>query len=314
MSRTARERGFTLIELLVVIAVLSILIGLLMPAVQRAREAANRTKCMNNLKQIALACNLYENATGRFPPTCPKGETQSWAWIILPQLEQQNLYNQWSLGTAIYNVNNTSALVTPVPVYFCPSRRDPRGAGASVVSVSIKQNASKYTTACGGMSTSDPTVTLSTPTAVGDYAAAVGTTGSDAVVTTIVNGVPLSLQPTGAFVIDTGLRTVDFTDGLTHTLLVGEKHIPRGAELVDPFDCSLYDGHNTYCSTRSAGPGFPIAQGPTDRRLVFGGPHPGLCQFAFADGGVRPVRASIDEFTLGLLSHRSDGLPAPADY
>src|SRR5947209_6197460 len=97
MSRTSSERGrgFTLIELLVVIAVIGVLIGLLLPAVQRSREAANRLKCQNNLKQIALACTLHENATGRFPPSRLAGESQSWAWIILPQLEQDNLYRQW---------------------------------------------------------------------------------------------------------------------------------------------------------------------------------------------------------------------------
>jgi prepilin-type processing-associated H-X9-DG protein len=128
------------------------------------------------------------------------------------------------------------------------------------------------------------------------------------------HGLTVTLKPTGALVRDTGLRAQDFTDVLTHTLLSGEKHFPRGTDLHHPFDCSLYDGHNTICSTRSAGPGFPIAQGPNDQRQVFGGPHPGLCRFAFVDGSVRAVPNTIDEFTLGLLSHRSDGLPAAADY
>jgi prepilin-type N-terminal cleavage/methylation domain-containing protein/prepilin-type processing-associated H-X9-DG protein len=294
--------GFTLIELLVVVAVIGILIGLLLPAVQRAREAANRVKCQNNLKQIGLACHLYENATTEFPPTSPINTTQSWAWVLLPYLEQQNLYNAWSSTTAIYQVNNAAALATPVPVYFCPSRRDP--SSGAVTSLPLAQSAAS----CAGMPAE------STPTAVGDYAAAIGTTGSDIVLNPVIDGVTLSIPPTGAFVRDTGLRAADFTDGLTATLLVGEKHIPRGAELTNPFDCSLYDGHNLICSTRSAGPGFALAVGPSDARLVFGGPHPGVCQFAFADGGVRPVRTSIDEFTLGLLSQRNDGLPNPSDY
>jgi prepilin-type N-terminal cleavage/methylation domain-containing protein len=300
-------RGFTLIELLVVIAVIAILIGLL-PAVQKSREAAARTKCQNNLKQIALACHLHENASGAFPPTCPTGETQSWAWLLLPNLEQQNLYTAWPRGTQIYDSRSAEALATPVAAYFCPSRREPE---STPLSVAIEQPASHC---FGPIKVGNSKITLSIPTAVGDYAAAVGTTGSDEVLKTNSNGVSVSVPPTGALVRDAGLRTADFSDGLSHTLLIGEKHIPRGAELTNPFDCGLYDGHNTICSTRSAGPGFALARGPDDRRVAFGGPHVGICQFAFADGSVKPVRSSIDEVTLGLLSHRADGLPAPSDY
>jgi prepilin-type processing-associated H-X9-DG protein len=155
---------------------------------------------------------------------------------------------------------------------------------------------------------------ISAPGAVGDYAAAIGTTGFDFPVILPVPNPPPPIPPTGAFVTTNGLRAADFSDGLSNTLYIGEKHIPLGGVLKPPFDCNLYDGHNPMCSTRSAGPGFPLAVRPTDEILAFGGPHTGLVQFAFADGGVRPVRTSIDEFTLGLLSHRFDGLPAPADY
>ena len=126
MSRTvSRRSGFSLIELLVVIAVISTLIGLLLPAVQKTREAASRVKCQNNLKQIGLACHLYESAHGRFPPSRQEGEGQSWAWIILPQLEQENLYRTWD-NALIYKLTNPEILTTPVAVFFCPSRRDPQ--------------------------------------------------------------------------------------------------------------------------------------------------------------------------------------------
>lgn len=154
----------------------------------------------------------------------------------------------------------------------------------------------------------------SVPGSAGDYGASIGTTGSDETLTTLVNNATVTLPPTGPFVRPTGIRATDITDGLSNTLLVGEKHIPTGKMLAAPYDCNIYDGHNIVCSTRSAGPGFPIAQTPSDVRNVFGGPHPGVCMFVFADGGVRPVRNTIDEYALGLLSHKSDGQPAPTDY
>src|SRR5438552_3341790 len=153
----------------------------------------------------------------------------------------------------------------------------------------------------------------SVPGSVGDYAASLGTTGFDYPVTSLINNTPVTLPPSGMFVKPTGVRAADVTDGLSNTLLLGEKHVPTGKDLNAPFDCNTFDGHNIFCSTRSAGPRFPLAAAPTDDRLLFGGPHPGVCMFVFADGGVRPVRNTIDEYALGLLSHRADGQPAPAD-
>ena len=116
----SQRRGFTLIELLVVIAIIAILIGLLMPAVQKAREAANRTQCSNNLKQIALAMHLYENTHKHLPPSRLE-QRASWAWLILPFLEQDNLYRKIELGADVAKIDFTPFQVN-VPVYYCPSR------------------------------------------------------------------------------------------------------------------------------------------------------------------------------------------------
>src|ERR1700691_3767874 len=99
MSRSRRP-GFTLIELLVVIAIIAVLIGLLLPAVQKVREAANRTQCQNNLKQLALACMNYEGVYHNFPPALtgyynPSVAPVNWATYLLPYIEQGNLYNQY---------------------------------------------------------------------------------------------------------------------------------------------------------------------------------------------------------------------------
>jgi prepilin-type N-terminal cleavage/methylation domain-containing protein len=290
--------GFTLIELLVVIAIISILIGLLLPAVQKTREAANRMKCQNNLKQIALASLTYESARGQLPPSRLRWEKMTWAWLILPNLEQENLYQIWPEDSKLgmHFIESTGFMNTPIPSYICPSRL---AVGQHTAKGFAQPAGCEFAYSIGG--------------AVADYAVGIGTTpddGSDK----MGNDIPNWPRSTGAFVIARGVRIADFTDGTSHTILMGEKHIPKDAHTIYPWDCNTYDAMNSICATRSAGPGFPIAKSPTDPRVVFGGPHVGICMFAFADGSVRPVRSSIDEMTLGMLSHRSDGLTIPSDY
>lgn len=116
------RRAFTLIELLAVIAIISILIGLLLPAVQRAREAACRVGCANNLRQIGLAMHSYEHTHGSLPPNKLGQGLATWAVLILPAMEQDNLYANWNI-TRSYYVQTAVARETAVASYFCPSRR-----------------------------------------------------------------------------------------------------------------------------------------------------------------------------------------------
>jgi prepilin-type N-terminal cleavage/methylation domain-containing protein/prepilin-type processing-associated H-X9-DG protein len=120
------RRGFTLVELLVVIAIIGVLVGLLLPAVQKVREAANRMSCQNNLKQIGLACHNYESAMGYLPPGSsdnPSGGTAlSILGIVLPYVEQANLYNLFDLSSDVNNsASNYFARTQEVKFYLCPS-------------------------------------------------------------------------------------------------------------------------------------------------------------------------------------------------
>jgi prepilin-type N-terminal cleavage/methylation domain-containing protein len=115
--------GFTLIELLVVIGIIALLMGLLLPAVQQARESANRISCANNLKQITLAMHSYHLNHLQLPPRCALPDSgASWAVLIMPYIEQDNVIRRWDLSRSYYEQNDVARL-SRVPIYFCPSRR-----------------------------------------------------------------------------------------------------------------------------------------------------------------------------------------------
>jgi prepilin-type N-terminal cleavage/methylation domain-containing protein len=291
--RPPRRTGFSLVEVLVVIALIALIIALTLPAIQSAREAASRQACMNNLKQLALAMHVYHGERLRLPPTRLPGEGPSWAWLILPYIEQQPLYDQWKRGSAFHQLD-AAAQQTAVPLYFCPSRR---GATEGTRGLAFAQR--------GGCTNMQGSLG-----SLGDYAASIGTTGTDYPVT-VPDGP--AVLPNGAYQFAKGLRfSADFPDGLSNTILLGEKHVPRGSYGAYPWDCSIYDGHNPTCHVRAGGPDFPIAIVPTDPGWKFGSVHPGLCQFALCDGSVQRVSNTVDPCILGLLSQRNDGLAVPA--
>jgi prepilin-type N-terminal cleavage/methylation domain-containing protein/prepilin-type processing-associated H-X9-DG protein len=280
-----RKPAFTLIELLVVIAIISIMIGMLLPAVQKAREAASRMSCSNNLKQLGLAMHNYEGAIGRLPPSRYNVGSATWAVMILPQIEQDNVYRQWNVSWPYY-AQNTTARLAPVRSYFCPSRRTAQDTYAGSINGDIPSNPDWGTS--------------HRPGALGDYAVVVDRSGYDSPVTAGVG-------TGGAFQLGNGIRLTDFPDGLSNTFLIGEKHIPESKNGYGWWDCSSYNGDYYQCSARTASRQYPITTNPKDTAWKFGSRHSQVVLFCFADGHVQNMPEFTDPYVLELLTQRNDG-------
>jgi len=306
-----RRSGFTLIELLVVIAIIAILIGLLLPAVQKVREAAARMKCSNNLKQLAIGMHNHHDNAGVLPWGRSKGaiDSPTWAVLILPYIEQNNLWNQFrnpvingttypliTRGTnPTVTLNNLirgqfraeGTMKIPVSVFNCPSRQPGR------VSVTFTVGSSSTEGICG-----DYAVNMGSGTSTAE--------GNDGVFRW--NGAPGG----GAGDPSVGANLLQITDGTSNTFLLGEKHVQMSQLTQWQQDGCIYVSENWDVAGRKAGTAFPLALGPTDTYLgQFGSWHTGVVQFAFADGGVRSIQVSTPGTTLTLLSAMADGQVIP---
>lgn len=313
--------GFTLVELLVVITIIGILIALLLPAVQAAREAARRMQCTNNLKQIALAGLNHESSRAFLPsggwgwywvgdPDLGAGKSQPGGWIfqILPYMELDGLYSMGAgQSTSQKATFFAQRLQTPVEGACCPSRRK------SMALPLLTSNQHFYQ--CDQVTTA----------VRGDYAVNSGDPSSgDPEVGTTCQPTSLSQGQNPSFTwADTSSFTgvcfqrsevhiADISDGLSNTYFVGEKAIGpdwyyTGTSAADT-EC-LYTGPNAD-QYRVTTKGYSVAQDTpgVNNWNVFGSAHPNGFNMSFCDGSVQTINYSIDPETHRRLGNRKDGL------
>lgn len=297
--------GFTLIELLVVIAIVGMLVALLLPAVQKSREAARMTQCRNNLKQMGIAIHNFHDQRNELPPSRNYDHYMSWAFLILPHLEQVNLFKDWDPKLKYY-YQNDEARLTGIPAYYCPSRRAP--------SMNSTQNDDIL---------SPFEVSGHVPGTVSDYACSAGygpagvwnwITSNGAMImgqaTTDPPTVPEGYYaPPMAKLLTWKSRTAfkSLVDGTSTTILVGEKHVRPARFGIAQEDGAIYNGDHPGNFSRCGGPGYPIAKSPTDAfRDNFGSYHEGVCNFLMGDGSARSINVMIATDLLGRLTARND--------
>lgn len=301
-TKSLPKKGFTLIELLVVIAIIAILIGLLLPAVQKVREAASRLSCSNNLKQLGLAMHNYNSTYSCFTNS-RRDADYTWICQLLDYLEQGAFRNSWDFTKNYYNQTQKVRTQT-IKALFCPARRSP-----------MTQDANN-----GDQQDNQPATSTRYPGALADYAGNLGTTGGDyfwdgpvqgqTTISVATNGVfPLSNNWTvGGTGFRDGYRIADISDGLSNTFLIGEKHVPiTKFGDINSRDGAAYNGDKGSSSVGASATNLP-SKGPTDTRTAcFGSSHSGVVQFVFCDGSVKAINNSIQGTVYANLANRMDG-------
>ncbi len=312
MNRRTVRQGFTLIELLVVIAIIAILVALLLPAVQQAREAARRSSCKNNLKQLALALHNYHDTHRTLPPgivnqsadytavgaTCNAGNGANgscgyWSWMaqLLPFMEQGPLYDTIGVGTKLLSAQLAVTAIRDQMQQRIDSVRCPSDVGPRNLDVNTRQ----FRDINNGLRNASAT----------NYVAVNGSHN--------IRPYSLAVNPTiavpganGMFFVDSRMRFADVTDGLTNTLMIGERCYERPAPATangvnEPFSASVFGsagrvgGQNDNIAM-VVGASFRFINCPENAecKRAFVSNHQGGSQFALGDGSVRFISENIN--------------------
>jgi type II secretory pathway pseudopilin PulG len=277
-----------LVELLVVITIIGILIALLLPAVQAAREAARRTQCLNNLTQLGIALANYESAHGVLPPGTidkqgpihnkPEGYQMSWLVQLLPYIEEGNTFNHIDFSVGVYDPKNASARAIGISLFICPST---------------------------GMWRNGPEGLFSAPKPgtwiLSSYAACHHDVEA-----------PIDVKNMGVMYLNSHIGQKDVTDGTSHTIYVGEK-------LGDEQDLGWMSGTRATLRNTGTPPGrassrINVRDGgppqPPASDLTVGGfesDHSSCCNFLFGDGRVTTISNNVDPKVFQQLGSRADG-------
>jgi len=327
----AGRRGFTLVEILAVIAITGILVALMLPAVQSAREAARRTDCSNRVRQLALATQMHHDALGFFPPARYESrpdaqpsdqcglETPTWLARVFPYIEQETLGARWDFSKPWHQHDEQTRTAIP-DIFLCPSRRSgTRPLGTRGLRTTVQGGGGRLP--CGCPIPPRPVdVSLNVLGALCDYGGNHGdlTPGATGEPTDFYfggngTGVIISVRPNceqGQAVSPMDrVRMASVSDGTSNTFLFGEKFVSPAGLGQFPIDSPAYDGDHLPASCRLAGPGLRLAHSPSDvlaDMFSFGSWHPGGVHFAFVDGSVRFCSPHTDTKLLGSLANRHD--------